>query len=485
MKTHAKPLKILYLAAEVYPFVKVGGLADVAGSLPKALKKLDCDIRVAMPKYRGLFLGKHECQDLNVHPTVATGDGYYFPKIGMSHLPNSDVPIYFIDEPHFFDRKGIYAHKDDPKRFCYFAKATLEMCKSLNFKPDIIHINDWQCSFVPVFLKSIYASDPFFENTKTLLTIHNIQYQGNSGPKLLDFAQIPPSARDSLIIDLQDGDINFLYEAILNADYINTVSKEYAKEILRPEFGRGMEGILQKNKKVLSGILNGINYEVWDPESDDIIAKKYSLRNIGKKEVNKTALQNELGLSEDTDLPLFGMVTRLADQKGFELVESIKEKLMELDFQLVVLGIGDQKVEKVLSKLQEQYPDRVAFINAFSENMAHKVYAGSDFLLMPSKFEPCGLSQMFAMRYGTIPIVHRTGGLAESVESIKTKPISGEGFTFCCYTKQALYNAVKKAIDTFPNKKFIEKIRINCMKKDLSWKKSAGEYRELYEIILN
>lgn len=479
-------MNILYLSAEVFPFRKVGGLGDVAGSLPKALKEIGADIRVVMPKYKDLGgdIKKIQCIPPNI--TVSTNPKYYFPNVCESTLPNSEVPIYFLDEPIFFERDCTYGYNDDLQRFCLFTKACLELCKRIHFQPDIIHMNDWQSAIIPLFLKCNYADDPFFKNTKTVLSIHNIHFQGIAPQDILNFAQIPCSAMQSLEDDLRDGDVDFLYEGIFNADAITTVSQTYAKEVLSPPLGEGMENILSKraDEGNFFGIVNGIDLDVWNPETDKLIDTQYSSKILEDKQKNKRALQKLLNLPQNNEVPLIGMVTRLTNQKGFDLIEAIRDQIYDKDLQLVVLGTGDAHIHRLLEEMSIKHPQKISFLSEYNEARAHTIYAASDFFLMPSRFEPCGLGQLIAMRYGSIPIVHKTGGLADTVQDYK-KHKTGEGIVIDEYKHDLLNIALDQAIEDFKNQSRIEKIRKHIMQIDFSWKKSAEEYMKVYRAVTN
>jgi starch synthase len=479
-------LKILYVSPEVTPFAKVGGLADVAGSLPGALKDLDCDIRLIMPKYQSIDLKKYKLSLLKESITVGTGFRYYFPQVYSGKLGKKQAPIYFIQEESSFGRERIYNYSDDCVRFCFFDKTCLELCKHLDFKPDIIHINDWHTSLIPVFLKTIYKKDPFFAEVRTLMSIHNIQYQGITSLDILKCAQINRDDLPSLLCDTKDGDVDFMFEGIANADFVSTVSQTYAEEILTPQYGAGMEGLLMQKKDRLFGIINGIDTDLWNPEKDKLIPKNFSVNTLNHKQKNKLSLQELVQLPLSKKTPLIGMVSRIAGQKGFDILLMCLEMILEAQaIQFVILGTGDKWVEEQLQKIAAKYPDQFKVILKFDEITAHQIYAGSDFFLMPSQFEPCGLGQMIAMRYGTIPIVRKTGGLTDTVDPYLDFVNFGDGFVFEKYDFYKLAEIIKKAIEIFNNNpNLITSMRQRIMRKDFSWNNSAKLYLDLYQKML-
>ena len=440
-------LKILIAAAEITPIAKVGGLGDVIGALPKALNKLNLDVRLIMPFY-GL-IDKNKYKIRLSKKNIKVGDALI--NLWQTSLPGSTVPLYLI-EHGFFKNKKIYSTAlaegpTDIEKFTFFSQAILESIKNVDFKPDIIHLNDWHTAPVASLIKT----DRFFKSTKTLLTIHNLANQGITKTK------------------------NHLAEGILNSDLINTVSPTYAKEILTKEYGAGLEKILAKKRNRLHGILNGIDTDFFNPATDESIKQKYSLKNLEKKTANKTELQKQLGLPQDKNAVLVGLVTRFVWQKGVEL---ITEKFSKLNCQFVFLGTGEKKYEDALLDLAKKYPRQFSVQIKFDEQLAHKIYAASDIFLAPSRFEPCGLTQMIAMRYGSIPIVRATGGLADTVND-------KNGFTFKKYSSEELYKTIDEALTIFyKNKKVWHRLETNGLKQNFSWEKSAGEYLKLYKKLI-
>ena len=444
--------KILIAAAEVAPIAKVGGLGDVVGALPKALAKLKLNARIIAPFYGAIDRNKYQIKLIKQNIKI----GAESISLWQTNLPDSAVPIYLIDH-NFFSGKKIYftAIADGPtdiKKFVFFSQAILESAKAINFKPNIIHLNDWHTAAVATLLKTDYKTDSFFKQTKTLYTIHNLANQGLSDSK------------------------NYMAEGILNSDLINTVSPTYAKEILSKEYGAGLEKILNKRKNDLYGILNGIDADFFNPATDNLISQKYSLKNLEKKTANKLAVQKELGLPQDKNTALAGLVTRFVWQKGLDL---ITEKFSELNCQFIFLGTGEKRYEQTLLNLAKKFPRQFSVQIKFDEKLAHLIYAGADIFLMPSRFEPCGLGQMIAMRYGAVPIVRGTGGLADTVNN-KT------GFTFKKYSGQELYKTINKALESYyKNKPLWLKLQINDLKQDFSWNKPAHEYLKLYKKMIS
>jgi len=473
-----KKIKILMASAEVAPFAKVGGLADVVGSLPPALKKLGVDVRLIMPLYGSINRKKYKLKKAYNDLEVPSGMRFIKVNIWRSKLPGTTVPIYFIDTPKFFKSKHIYVPGDNSKRFLFFSLATLYAAPviaakagQVKFKPDIIHCQDSHVALVPNILKATNLQ--FLKGVKTLYTIHNFQYQGKTKPAILSTGNLSKNSLKSLTVDAQDGDINFMVQGVLNADLINSVSKTYAHEITTSDYGAGLDNIIRKRKRDLFGIVNGIDINFFNPAKDQFIKQKYSTKSIGKKIINKIYLQKKLGLTKNKNIPLVGMITRLAWQKGIEL---ITEKLIrESDCQFVFLGTGQKKYEAYLKKLARKYPDKVSGQIMFDIKLAQQIYAASDIFLMPSRFEPCGLGQMIAMRYGAVPVVRATGGLADTVNP-------QVGFSFKKFSAKALYRALQRAINIYYQQpKKWRALQISGMKKDFSWNKSAKEYLRLYK----
>jgi len=448
-------------SSEVVPFAKTGGLADVAGSLPIALEEAGIDVRVIMPKYALVKLNEDEA------------------VIGR------DVKVYFIKNDGYFGRKELYGDKsgdypDNMERFAFFSREVLERCKREGFRPDIIHCNDWQTALIPVYLNTVYKFDPFFANTKTIFTIHNMAYQGvfpkEDFPKLgLDWALF--SIRYFEFYDK----INLMKAGLVYSDAITTVSPTYAREILTDEFGCGLEGVLKTREDVLSGILNGIDVEVWNPDTDKKIYKRYSAANPDDKGINKEKLQLDMGLKADREIPVIGMISRLADQKGLDLLAKIISELLNTKVQFVLLGTGDNKYHVLFERMAKMYPKNTSINLKFDAVLAQRIYAASDLFLIPSRYEPCGLGQMISFRYGAIPVVRQTGGLKDSVTEFDPKTGNGNGFTFSEYKPEALHSAIKRGLNLYRNRAVWEELVRRVMTLDYSWKASAKEYLKLYD----
>jgi len=472
----ADTLKILLTSAEVTPFAKTGGLADVAGSLPKALKRLGHDVRIAMPKYKQITEGKYLLDyPVEMDHHLETG------IIKETRLKGSDaeIPVFLIESYKYFYREGIYGYADEAERFNFFSKAVLNMLPQLDYQPDIIHCNDWQSGLIPLSLKTKYAEDPFYNKIATLFTIHNLQYQGVFPKNTLRLVGLGEEFFSAELLEFY-GQVNFMKAGILYADLINTVSKKYALEIQTPEFGERLDGLLRKRAQDLYGIVNGIDYEELNPKTDKYIYSNYSADSIALKKENKKMLQQEMGLPVN-DTPLIGIITRLVDQKGLDLITDIFDMVMSLGVQFVLLGSGEDHYQKLFAQLKMKYPRQTAANIGFNVELAQKIYAGADIFLMPSRFEPCGLSQMISLRYGTIPLVRSVGGLADTIEDYNPETDKGNGFSFKPYQAQELFAAIKRAVDMYRLKPELWKRLVErAMQSDFSWERSAGEYVEIY-----
>jgi starch synthase len=476
-----EPLRVLYLSAEVVPFAKTGGLADVAGSLPKALKKLGVDVRVGMPRYRHIDPQQFGLK-VALEPFPVPLDDQTLEAGWLEGRIGDDVPVYFVENAHFYDREGIYMHPDDAERFIFFCRAMLEGCKRLNWAPQVIHCNDWHTAIVPNWLKTIYKDDPFFKDTATLYTIHNLAYQGIFGYRVLEVAGID---QYGFIVhpDIPDLDnvVDLMARGIYFADIINTVSETYAQEILTPEYGERLDPLLRDRRDRLFGVLNGIDPELQNPATDPYIAAHYDLHDLSGKVECKRALQREAGLSEDAHIPLIGAISRLTDQKGFDLIAQIIDPLVRhTPLQFVLLGTGEQRYHDLFTQIHQRYPDRVQVFLTFNAPLAQKIYAGSDMFLMPSRFEPCGLGQLIAMRYGSIPIVRATGGLADTVQDFDPETGAGNGFSFKAYDPFALFAAIIRALENYRYKETWRRLMLKVMSADYSWDASARKYVDLY-----
>ncbi|MFP4514435.1 MAG: glycogen synthase [Parcubacteria group bacterium] len=468
-----KEIKVLMTSAEISPFAKVGGLSDVVGSLPPAMKKLGVDVRLMMPKYGSIDEKKYKLERIHKNVKVPSATTMETIDIYLAYLPETEIPVYFIDNKKYFSKKEVY-WGNNPERFSFFCLSVIYALSELEFKPDVIHAHDFHTALLTNLVKIsdyIYSKD-----AKTLYTIHNLNYQGKADPRVLKNANLSTASMESLSKDARDGDINLMVQGIFNCDLLNTVSPTYAKEISKKEQGGGLHRVIKKNQDKLSGILNGLDLEAFNPVTDTSITKNYSFSSLEKKLENKSSLQKEMNLEVNENIPLVAMVSRLAWQKGLELIE---DKLInDLKMQVVVLGTGEKKYEDYLQKLAKKYPKKLAVKIMFSSDMAQRIYAGSDFFLMPSRFEPCGLGQMIAMRYGSLPIVRATGGLKDTVDE-------SVGFIFTKFSARAFYLAVKRAVDVYHKepKKF-KKMQVKAMKKDFSWDSSAKKYLKLYKNLL-
>ena len=468
-------MKVLYAASEALPFIASGGLGDVAGSLPHALRKRLIGCRVVLPMYDTI---KQELKDTMKFIThISVPVAWRRQYCGIFEAKHNGVIYYLIDNQYYFKRDTIYGHYDDAERFAFFSRAVLEIIPYIDFKPDIIHCNDWQTALTPVYYSAMYANSPGYENIKTIFTIHNIQYQGVYGKELLEDVLGIPADKASLLE--YDGCINFMKGAIECADKVTTVSPSYADEILDPWYSHGLDSSLNERRYKLSGILNGIDTVGYDPATDKCIKANFSADDISGKKIDKEELQKEMGLPVKPGVPVIGMVTRLVSHKGLDLVKGILDELLATsEMQLVVLGSGDYEYESYFRWIAEKYPDKVGLRIGFVPELARKIYAGADMFLMPSKSEPCGLSQMVALRYGTVPIVRETGGLRDSITDCGDG--KGNGFTFKSYNAHDMLDAIRRALTLYYNGDWNELVlrALNC---DFSWGRSANAYIRLYK----
>jgi len=474
-------LKILFVASEATPFAKSGGLADVAGSLPRALRQLGHDVRVILPAYRMAEQGAQLFKGGQSVEITLQGVSW---RASLKEAVHDGVPFWFIDTPEFFDREELYGtaageYPDNGFRFGFFAQAVLEMVKRLDFRPDVIHLNDWQSGFVPVLSKTTYQQDDFFAATKSVLTIHNLGYQGIFPLNLLQQLELPGELASPAELEYF-GNLSVLKGGIHYADLINTVSPTYCREIQQPEQGYGFDGILRERSADLYGIINGLDSRTWAPETDTALTHNYSAQNLRGKGLCKQALQRELGLEINRQLPIIAVVSRLAQQKGIELIQSIWSELLERDLQFVLLGSGNHQEMAFWQAQQGKYPGRVSINLTFNENLSHRLYSAADILLVPSLYEPCGLSQMIALKYGTLPVVRRTGGLADTVVDLNENPQEGYGFVFDRFDSRELLQSIDRALDLYVQRRRWLTIVRRGMKQDFSWTHSALEYQKLY-----
>lgn len=472
-------MKVLYVSSEALPFMASGGLGDVAGSLPQALRKRLIGCRVVMPMYDGI---KQELKDkMTFITSISVPVAWRRQYCGIFEAKHGGVIYYLLDNQYYFKRDGLYGYYDDAERFAFFSRAVLEMLQYIDFKPDIIHCNDWQSALTPVYYSTMYAGSKGYENIKTVFTIHNIQYQGTYGKELIPEVLGIPNNFSSIVE--YDGDVNFMKGAIEASNRVTTVSPSYASEILDPWYSHGLDTILNERSWKLTGILNGIDTELYNPETDKDIFENYSADDFSDKAKNKKALQELMGLPQKADVPLVGMVTRLVAHKGLDLVKTVLDELLfGTDVQFVVLGSGEWQYEQFFKEMAQKYPDKFALKLGFIPSLSKKIYAGSDMFLMPSKSEPCGLSQMISLRYGSIPIVRETGGLRDSIHD--SGDGEGNGFTFANYNAHEMLHAIHRAIEGYSNADGWNILVKRAMECDNSWGKSANEYIKLYRDLL-
>ena len=482
-------MKLLICSSEAEPFAKSGGLGDVIGSLPSALSALGHDVRVVIPKYRAI--NNQQCQlELVVKELVVDfGAQRLKGNVYRSLLPDSDTPIYFIENERFFNRKYLYGsngsdYEDNHLRFGFFSMASIWMLKALDWTPDVIMCNEWQTALVPAYLKNlnILRFDPFYHQVKTLFTVHNLAYQGLFDRMALFEINLPPQIYNSEGVEFYKK-INLMKAGIIYADWVSTVSARYAKEIQTEEYGCGLHGILKKRTKKLTGILNGLDYSVWNPEIDSLIPHNYGPENLAGKTKCKAELQKKCGLKVDPQAPLIGLITRLVDQKGLDLFQAAAEKLIALGCQFVILGTGMPHLAKMLAKLAKQHPREISVTLDYDNCLAHQIAAGSDMLLMPSLFEPCGIVQLYGLKYGALPIVRKTGGLADSIVSATPTSIEqgrATGFVFTNYAAGEMLAAVKKAVRLYrEDQEAWGRLMKTAMTRDFSWDASAKLYEKL------
>ena len=458
-------MRVLFCSSEVLPFAKTGGLADVSGALPQALEKQGCRVKVALPKYRCV---KNQ---------------------GRTAKMGGDIDVYFVENDKYFDREGLYGtnagdYPDNLERFTFFCRQILYLLKEKDFCPEIIHCNDWQTALIPVYLKTILRDEPFFSKTKTVFTIHNLAYQG-----IFPGDEFTQTGLDRRLFNMHAlefyGKLNLLKGGLVFSRFITTVSPTYAREIRTPRFGCGLDGVLRERGEDLSGIINGVDYEAWNPGGDDKIFRRYGRENPEDKYINKERLQQELSLSCNRDVPLLGIVTRLAEQKGIELIISALDKIAGLELQFILLGTGDTKYHLLLEKIKQRKYKNISINLRFDAVLARKIYAGCDMFLIPSNFEPCGLGQLISLKYGTIPIVRKTGGLADTIVDVEPAPETGNGFVFEQYRSEQMLKAIMRAAALYKNREKWRRLVLRAMDCDFSWEASAKKYIGLYNRALN
>ncbi|WP_096152837.1 MULTISPECIES: glycogen synthase GlgA [Bacillus] len=475
-------MKVLFVVSECVPFAKSGGLGDVAGALPKELKKLGTDVRVILPKY-GQIPTKFK-ENMNHIEAITLSVGWRKQYCGIEMLEFEGVTYYFIDNEYYFNRDSLYGHFDDGERFAYFCRAVLESLPIIDFIPDVVHCHDWHTGMVNFLLEKEFKSDIRYKRVQTAFTIHNLQFQGVFPKGILDD-----------LLNLSDeyftteqleffGQVNFMKAALVSSSVITTVSPTYKDEIQTPYYGEMLDGVLRSRSSALIGIINGIDEDIYNPKHDEMIVSTYDAKNMERKKDNKEELQLLANLPVRVEVPIIAMVTRLTKQKGLDLVTAVMEELLKEDVQLVVLGTGEYEFEQFFGYLAHRYPDKVKVFIGFDEELAHKIYAGSDMFLMPSKFEPCGLGQLIALRYGTIPIVRETGGLNDTVQSYNEVTKDGNGFSFTNFNAHDMLFTICRAIACYQKKDVWQNIMLEAMNKDYSWAKSAFKYNQLYSSLI-
>jgi len=472
-------VRILFVASEGLPFAKTGGLADVIEALPKALVAQGHEVAVVLPRYRGTNTTALVMPSV----TIPLGGRLRFPSVTDGTVI-SGVRYFFVEDADYFDRDGLYGgvagdYPDNAERYSELSRVAIEIAKHI-WPPDVIHCHDWQSALVPLLLRTSYGDDPLVRDIPVVFTIHNMGYHGLFGREALERAGIPAGLFHPAGIEFF-GSVNFLKGGLVYSDYLTTVSRKYAQEIQTREYGYGLDGVVRTRADRLVGILNGVDYTAWNPTKDSLIAANYSAKDLSGKQICKQALLELFGLPpEHLTKPMIGIVSRFADQKGFDLIAEKAHELMHEDLVLVVLGTGERKYEKLFRALADAYPGRVGVKIAYDNTMAHQIEAGADMFLMPSRYEPCGLNQIYSLKYGTVPIVRATGGLDDTIEQFDLEQGTGTGFKFTEYTGTAMMKAVRQALHLFVDERIWKRIQLNGMSKDFSWKASAIEYVMVY-----
>jgi starch synthase len=478
-------MRILMAASEGVPFSKTGGLADVVGALPLAIAGLGHDVAMVLPRYRMTKLA--ESKTLLPSLTIPLEKRLHFPAV-LEGPSEKGVRTFFVDYPAYFDRDALYGtpqgdYLDNAERFALFSRAVLEIAK-LVFTPQVLHCHDWQAALVPVLLSTAYAGDPVLQDVGTMFTIHNLGYQGLFAPHVLDDVGL---SWDLFTMDRLEfyGSVNFLKGGLVYSDFLSTVSKKYAAEIQTPEYGAGLDGVMRKRAAVLTGILNGVDYSEWSPATDRFVAAHYTAEKLGGKKACKKDLLEQFGLpTAQVGRPVIGIVSRFSAQKGADLIADIADALTKEDFTLVALGTGDAQYEELFKRLAGEYPERIAVRIAYDNTLAHKIEAGADMFLMPSRYEPCGLNQIYSLKYGTVPIVRATGGLDDTIQPWNEAEGSGTGFKFAEYRGEALLDVIREALAAFQNQTAWHHLMRNGMAQDYSWDASAREYVKVYQRII-
>lgn len=475
------PFNILYLSAEMSPYASTGGLAQVAAALPRVLRRLGDDVRVILPRY-----GLIDPQRQNLRPVIDALDVPFendYERVGLWQAPDPDLPTYFLEHDRFFgSRHGIYSFPDDAERFIFYSRASLEVCRRLDWRPHVIHCNDWHTAIIANWLRTIFAGDPFFAETAVVYNIHNLAYQGIFGHRLLEAAGIAGYgfiAHPDVSPGLNEV-VSLMGRGIIFADMIVAVSPTYAQEIQSPRLGEGLDPLLRDRQNRLVGILNGIDTSSFDPANDPAIVAPFDAGNVTPRRLCKAALQATAGLPQSPSTPLIGLTSRLTDHKGYDILASIIEPILSrVEAQWVIMGAGEQRYHDFLSDLQRRHPERLAVFLTWDAGLRRRIFSGADIFLMPSRHEPCGLDQMLAMHYGALPVVHATGGLADTVIDHRP-PLIGTGFTFDSYDGMALFAAIEQAIEAYGKPELWASIQQQAMQQDFSWDHSARAYQQLY-----
>lgn len=472
-------MNILMIGSECNPFIKTGGLADVIGSLPQALKEQGADVRVVLPKYQEM--NDEWKEQLTLYGTLNVSLGWRNQYAGIEYLEYNGITYYFIDNEYYFKRSNLYGYGDEAERFVFFNRAVMEMIRDLGWVPDVMHCHDWHAGLIPVFLHTHYKDDPLFQGIKTIFTIHNVKYQGVFPQTVLyDLMDLDGRLMTDDALEFF-GNINFMKGALNFADSITTVSPTYSNEIQTPYYGEHLDGVLRERSELLSGIINGIDDKEYNPMTDDALAFPYRSSLI-KKNQNKMWLQEKLGLPVRKDVPMIGIVSRLVEQKGFDLIGRVIDDLLyHDDIQIVLLGTGEYHYEQMLQWCQDRHPTKMSTNIKFEESLARQIYAASDLFLMPSRFEPCGIGQLLALRYLAVPIVRETGGLVDTVQSFNKETEEGNGFTFANYNAHDMLFTIRRALDCYHETSTWQTLVKNVSKSQLSWKYSANQYMDLYK----
>ena len=474
-------MKVLYIASESCPFAKTGGLGEIIGTLPRVLRSQDIDVRVVLPKYGSIASEHKEKMVLKKHFFVPVGWRNQY--CGLEELESNGVPYYFIDNEYYFNRDNIYGYDDEAERFAFYSRAALEAIPFMDFEPDIIHCHDWHTAMVSVFLEAHYRKNKLYKDIKTVFSIHNLRYQGIFPKEIMgDLLHLTDEYFHMDKLEFFDR-VNYLKGGIVFADKLTTVSQTYAEEIQTPSFGENLDGLLRHKNDKLVGILNGICHEKYNPTTDPDIFVNFR-RSLVKKQKNKEMLQALLNLPVRNEVPMIALVSRLVEQKGLDLIDRVLEEMLALDVQLVVMGSGDEKYEEMLRKAAIKYPDKVSANIFYEDHLERKIIAGSDMFLMPSLFEPCGITQMIAMRYGCVPIVRETGGLKDTVTPFNEFTGEGNGFSFTNYNAHDMLYTIERAMKFYHDNDIWNGIFKNVIKMNFSWRKSAKKYKALYEQLL-